>query len=94
MFLVPKGWKPGDPTLPKFLVFFDDIQDSIVAAKALQMHLPHVHQAKIAWFNSDMTTDYKETRVTHLCTGKIWGLYTMESFGMVSQEVSNTEISQ
>ena len=67
MFLVPKGWKPGDPTLLKFLVFFDDIQDSIAAAKALQMCLPHAHQAKIAWFNSDMMTDYKETQVTHLC---------------------------
>ncbi|KAF8546527.1 hypothetical protein OG21DRAFT_1426770, partial [Imleria badia] len=82
MFLVPEGWKPGDPTLPEFLIFFDDIQDSIAAVNALQMCLPHAHRAKIAWFNSDMTMDYKETQVTHLCTGEIWGLCTMESFGM------------
>ncbi|KAF8546025.1 hypothetical protein OG21DRAFT_1395219, partial [Imleria badia] len=62
--------------------FFDDIQDSIAAVNALQMCLPHAHRAKIAWFNSDMTTDSKETQVTHLCTGEIWGLCTMESFGM------------
>lgn len=94
MFLVPEGWKPGDPTPPKFLIFFDNIQDSIAAAKAFQMCLPHVHHAKIAWFNSDMTMDYKQTQVTRLCTGEIWGLCTTESFGMVSQEVSNKEISQ
>ncbi|KIK77124.1 hypothetical protein PAXRUDRAFT_17707 [Paxillus rubicundulus Ve08.2h10] len=30
-FLIPEGWKPGDPPLPKFLILFDDIQDTINA---------------------------------------------------------------
>jgi hypothetical protein len=35
-FLIPDGWKDGDPIPPKFLIFFDDIQDSIPAAKTIQ----------------------------------------------------------
>ncbi|KIK76827.1 hypothetical protein PAXRUDRAFT_168656 [Paxillus rubicundulus Ve08.2h10] len=31
-FLIPTGWKIGDPLPPKFLIFFDDIQDAINAA--------------------------------------------------------------
>lgn len=34
-FLIPKGWKEGDPPPPKFLIFFDDIQDAINAAHYL-----------------------------------------------------------
>ncbi|KAG1837971.1 hypothetical protein DFJ58DRAFT_718801 [Suillus subalutaceus] len=36
LFLIPDGWKDGDPAPPKFLIFFDDIQDSIAAAKTIQ----------------------------------------------------------
>ena len=86
LFLVPKDWKPGDPAPAKFLVFFDNIQESILAAKTLQAHLPHAYHKKIAWFNSNMTTEYKETQVNCLRTGDIWGLCTTESFGMVSSE--------
>jgi superfamily II DNA helicase RecQ len=86
LFLVPEGWKSGDPAPEKFLVFFDDIHNSILAAKALQVLLPHAYREKIAWFNSDMTTEYKETQINRLRTGNIWGLCTTESFGMVSLE--------
>ncbi|KAF8450851.1 P-loop containing nucleoside triphosphate hydrolase protein [Boletus edulis BED1] len=82
MFLVPEDWKPGDPAPPKFLIFFDDIQDSIGAAKAIQRRLPHEYRERIAWFNSDMTTEYKESQITRLHAGEIWGLCTTESFGM------------
>ncbi|KIK73785.1 hypothetical protein PAXRUDRAFT_177473, partial [Paxillus rubicundulus Ve08.2h10] len=34
-FLIPKGWKPGDPPPPKFLILFDDTQDSINAVSYL-----------------------------------------------------------
>ncbi|KAI6153110.1 hypothetical protein BKA82DRAFT_3969938, partial [Pisolithus tinctorius] len=66
MFLVPKSWIISDPALPKFLVFFDDIQDTIAATKTLQKCLPPEVCHKIKWFNSDMTTTYKEMEVTHL----------------------------
>ncbi|KAI6006430.1 hypothetical protein EDC04DRAFT_2582979 [Pisolithus marmoratus] len=81
-FLVPEGWMAGDPALPKFLVFFDDIQDAIATTKTLQKHLPHEVHHKIKWFNMDMTTTYKEAEVTHLHAGDTWGLCTTESFGM------------
>ncbi|KAI6163847.1 hypothetical protein EDD17DRAFT_1438004, partial [Pisolithus thermaeus] len=81
-FLVPKGWMTGDLAPPKFLVFFDDIQDAIAATKILQKCLPSEVHHRIKWFNSDMTTTYKEAEVTHLCTGDTWGLCTTELFGM------------
>ena len=66
MFLVPNDWKLGNPVPPNFLIFFDDIQDSISAAKAIQMWLPHEYYERITWFNSDMTMEYKESQVMHL----------------------------
>ncbi|KAG1731094.1 uncharacterized protein EDB91DRAFT_1059037 [Suillus paluster] len=35
-FLIPNGWKDGNQLPPKFLIFFDDIQDSIAVAKKIQ----------------------------------------------------------
>ncbi|KAG2069962.1 hypothetical protein BDR04DRAFT_975831, partial [Suillus decipiens] len=62
--------------------FFDSIQDSIMAAKSLQKQLPLKMHDKIKWFNSDMTTEYKENKVSHLTSGETWGFCTTESFGM------------
>ncbi|KAG2079381.1 P-loop containing nucleoside triphosphate hydrolase protein [Suillus cothurnatus] len=81
-FLIPDGWNIGDPSPPKFLVFFDDIQQAIAAAKTLQDQLPFDMRNKIKWFNSDMTTEYKENELTCLISGETWGLCTTESFGM------------
>lgn len=83
-FLIPEGWKDGDPAPPKFLIFFDNIQESINAAKFLRNRLPPHVRKKIKWFNSDMTTEFKETEVAALMDGDTWGLCTTESFGMVS----------
>ncbi|KAG1846519.1 hypothetical protein C8R48DRAFT_616377, partial [Suillus tomentosus] len=35
-FLMPNGWSNNDPIPPKFLIFFNNIQDTIAAAKILQ----------------------------------------------------------
>jgi len=83
-FLISDGWNIGDPSPPKFLVFFDDIQQAVAAAKFLQDRLPFDMHNKIKWFNSDMTTEYKEKELTRLISGETWGLCTTESFGMVS----------
>ncbi|KAF8836717.1 hypothetical protein BDN67DRAFT_992040 [Paxillus ammoniavirescens] len=40
MFLIPAGFKVGDPPLPKFLIFFNDIPDSINATFSLCKRLP------------------------------------------------------
>ncbi|KAG1883644.1 P-loop containing nucleoside triphosphate hydrolase protein [Suillus subluteus] len=81
-FLIPDGWKDGDPVPPKFLIFFDDIQDSIVVAKTIQKQLPSALHHRIKWFNSDMTTRFKEDELDRLISGETWGLCTTESFGM------------
>ncbi|KAG2743438.1 P-loop containing nucleoside triphosphate hydrolase protein, partial [Suillus brevipes Sb2] len=81
-FLIPDGWSNSDPIPPKFLVFFDNIQDTIAAAKTLQKRLPLDMRHKIKWYNSDMTAQYKENEVNHLISGETWGLCTTESFGM------------
>ncbi|KAF8448774.1 P-loop containing nucleoside triphosphate hydrolase protein, partial [Boletus edulis BED1] len=83
-FLIPEDHKDGvpSPVPPKFLIFFDDIQDSINAAKFLRNRLPPHARDKIKWFNSDMTTEFKETEVKALIAGDTWGFCTTESFGM------------
>ncbi|KIK74712.1 hypothetical protein PAXRUDRAFT_19609 [Paxillus rubicundulus Ve08.2h10] len=81
-FLIPDGWKIGDPPPPKFLIFFNDIQHVIQAAKYLQRHLPREMQDKVKWFNSDMTDIYKVTELANFIDGTTWGYVTTESFGM------------
>ncbi|KAI5999683.1 P-loop containing nucleoside triphosphate hydrolase protein [Pisolithus albus] len=81
-FLIPAGFKVGDPPPPKFLIFFNDIPDSINAACVLRRHLPHELKEKIWWFNADMSTQYKEAELENLISGETWGLCTTTSFGM------------
>jgi len=83
-FLIPDGFKEGDPPPPKFLIFFDDIPESINGAQYLSKRLPPMLRHKIKWFNADMTTTYKENEVKNLVDGDTWGLCTTSSFGMVS----------
>ncbi|KAJ7309422.1 P-loop containing nucleoside triphosphate hydrolase protein [Mycena albidolilacea] len=81
-FLIPEDWKPGDPPPPKFLIFFDSIADSIEAAKFLRRRLPLAERHKIKWFNSDMSTEFKEAASDGLKKGEVWGLSCTDSFGM------------
>ncbi|KAI0727952.1 P-loop containing nucleoside triphosphate hydrolase protein, partial [Fomitopsis betulina] len=50
-FIFPPNWKPGDD-LPRFLIFFDSIKESISAAEKLQSQLGASTRHKIVWFNS------------------------------------------
>ncbi|KAH7917043.1 P-loop containing nucleoside triphosphate hydrolase protein [Leucogyrophana mollusca] len=81
-FLVPDQWEDRHPPPPKFLIFFDDINEAIEAAKYLRERLPPALRDKIKWFNSDMTTDFKNTEIDNFTNGDTWGLCTTESFGM------------
>ncbi|KAI5995607.1 P-loop containing nucleoside triphosphate hydrolase protein, partial [Pisolithus albus] len=81
-FLIPAGYKVDDPPLPKFLIFFDNIPDSINAACALRRRLPRELTDKIKWFNSEMSTSFKEAELEKLTSGETWGLCTTTSFGM------------
>ncbi|KIK25589.1 hypothetical protein PISMIDRAFT_96545 [Pisolithus microcarpus 441] len=81
-FLIPTGFKVGDPPPPKFLIFFDDIAASINAACILCHHLPRKLKEKIRWFNADMSMQYKEAELWKLTSSETWGLCTTMSFGM------------
>jgi ATP-dependent DNA helicase RecQ len=82
-FLIKENWQPGDPVPPKFLIFFDSIADAVEAAKFLRGRLPLEYRHKIKWFNSEMSSEFKETESEALKSGKIWGLCCTDSFGMV-----------
>ncbi|KAJ7750546.1 P-loop containing nucleoside triphosphate hydrolase protein [Mycena metata] len=81
-FLIKENWKPGDRPPPKFLIFFDSIADAVEAAKFLRGRLPLEYRHKIKWFNSEMSSAFKEGEAESLKTGKIWGLCCTDSFGM------------
>ncbi|KAJ6600189.1 P-loop containing nucleoside triphosphate hydrolase protein, partial [Mycena sp. CBHHK59/15] len=81
-FLIPDNWKPTDPPPKKFLIFFDTIADSVEAAKFLRGRLPLEYHHKIKWFNSEMSTEFKDIESDSLKSGKIWGLSCSDSFGM------------
>ena len=89
-FLIPNDWKPGDPPLLKFLVFFDDVQDAISAACYLRRCLSLEFWNKINWLNSDMTMTYKEDELDNVISSETWGFCTTDSFGMVSSNVKDT----
>ncbi|KAG2111456.1 P-loop containing nucleoside triphosphate hydrolase protein [Suillus clintonianus] len=90
-FLIPEGWNAGDPPPPKFLIFFDDIQDAINSARYLRKRLPVECSNKIKWFNSDMTSTYKEKELDNLVSSETWGLCTTDSFGM-GMDVPNIQL--
>lgn len=78
-----RDWKPGDPSPPKFLVFFDSIPESVQAGLYLRSLLPLDYRDYVKWFNSDMSDLYKARETLNLLNGDIWGLMTTDSFGMV-----------
>ncbi|KAF8345005.1 P-loop containing nucleoside triphosphate hydrolase protein [Amanita rubescens] len=77
-----RDWKPGDPPPPKFLVFFDNIQTAVSAAKVLRKLLPKEHRHRVKWFFADMSDEFKEDEADRLAKGETWGLLTTDSFGM------------
>jgi superfamily II DNA helicase RecQ len=78
-FIIPTSMKSDDPPPPKFLIFFNSIQDGIAAMKYSQARLPPDLRNKVKWFNSNMTTEFKDAEVTNLITGDTWGLCTTEA---------------
>lgn len=82
-FLIPEGWKEGDPVPLKFVVFFDNIGEAVHAGKFLRKRLPLEYRHKVKWFHADMSPRFKEEQMEKLRTGEIWGLCATDSFGMV-----------
>ncbi|KIK78750.1 hypothetical protein PAXRUDRAFT_93978, partial [Paxillus rubicundulus Ve08.2h10] len=75
-------FKVDNPPPPKFLIFFDDIPDSINATFLLRKCLPPKLQDKIKWFNVDMSPTFKDAELENLISSDTWGLCTTTSFGM------------
>jgi len=73
-FLIPEGWKLGDPQPKPFVIFFDNKGDAVQSIKYLRRRLPREYRTKIKWFLSDMTTMYKEDAVDKLRSGDVWGI--------------------
>lgn len=89
-FLVPEGWKAGDPPPPKFLIFFDNIATAIEAAQSVCARLPSNFRHKIKWFNANMSAAFKSDEVANFEQGDTWGFFTMESFRMVSKSTEGS----
>lgn len=84
-FLIPKDWRPGTP-LPRFIVFFDDITESVAATKRLWSLIPKEHCHLIKWFNSEMTPKFREDTVEDFRNGVVCGMCSTDSFGVVSSK--------
>ena len=55
-FLVDSVTQDNPPD--KFLVFFNNISDSVKAAKFLRKRLPRALRHKIQWYNADMSEEF------------------------------------
>jgi superfamily II DNA helicase RecQ len=76
-------WEPGKPPPPKFIIFFDNIRNSVDAGNYLRSLLPKDQQCRVKWFNSDMSDDFKQRETERFSRGETWGLLATDSFGMV-----------
>jgi superfamily II DNA helicase RecQ len=83
-FLIPDDWDPTTPLPYKFVIFFDNITDSINAAKYLRSRLPLQLQDKVKWFNSEMSVEFRDEESAWFKDAEDGGLACTESFGMVS----------
>lgn len=89
-FLIPEKPPPGGWSnwlMPKFVIFFDNISDSMGAAKFLRARLPPELQHMVKWFNANMSAEFREVEGLKLKDGDIWGLCCTDSFGMVSVHI-------
>ena len=67
----------------KFVIFFDDKNEATAAGNYLRSRLPLDQRHRIIWFMSDMSREFKDDGVEGLADGKIWGICSTDSFGMV-----------
>ncbi|KAL1749599.1 P-loop containing nucleoside triphosphate hydrolase protein [Schizophyllum commune] len=79
-------------TPPKFVIFFDSIRESVEAIKYLWSRLPESCRDRIKWFNSHMTSQYREDELQRLASGENWGLVCTESFGLGVDKVQDLQL--
>ncbi|KAF9457007.1 P-loop containing nucleoside triphosphate hydrolase protein, partial [Collybia nuda] len=81
-FLISEGFKEGDLSPEKFLIFFDNTKKAEHAIQWLQKQLPKSLQDKIKYFHSTMTQSYHEDEFQALKDSDTWGLCSTDAFGM------------
>ncbi|KAJ7308704.1 hypothetical protein DFH08DRAFT_719579 [Mycena albidolilacea] len=82
-FLIPKDWD-GMTLLPyKFVIFFNNITESLAAVKYLRSLVPLAFRDKIKWFNSEMSPEFQAEESDKFNEGISYGLCCTESVGMV-----------
>lgn len=82
-FLVPDGWKTGDPCPPKFLGIFDSILDCVNACLKMRARLPLEDRNRVKWHHSEMSPSYREALVDEFKGGKLMGAYATDTLGTV-----------
>ncbi|KAL1742753.1 P-loop containing nucleoside triphosphate hydrolase protein [Schizophyllum fasciatum] len=77
----------------KFVIFFDSIQESVDAVDYLRTRLRPEDRHRIKWFNSHMTTQFRDDEMDNLASGETWGLACTDSFGLGIDRVRNIELA-
>ncbi|KLO04348.1 P-loop containing nucleoside triphosphate hydrolase protein, partial [Schizopora paradoxa] len=90
-FLVPDGWKTGNPFPPKFLGLFDSILDCVNACLQMRARLPLEHRNRIKWHHSEMSSTYREEVVEELKNGTLLGAYATDTLG-TGMDISDIEL--
>ncbi|KAF8150233.1 P-loop containing nucleoside triphosphate hydrolase protein [Crassisporium funariophilum] len=81
-FLIQDDWDGVSPLPYKFVIFFDNIADSIAAAHYLRSRMPLHQRHKVKWFNSEMSVEFRDEESAKFKAGEDEGLACTESFGM------------
>ncbi|KAI9064977.1 P-loop containing nucleoside triphosphate hydrolase protein [Trametes sanguinea] len=68
--------------LRKFLVFFDNIEQSIQACKTFRLWLGLDDRERVVWFNADNTAHFREKVTAQFQSGELIGLFCTDAFGM------------
>ncbi|THU94762.1 hypothetical protein K435DRAFT_562561, partial [Dendrothele bispora CBS 962.96] len=84
-FLIPKGFKEGDPPPKKFCVFMDNTTHTEEAVRVLRTYLPTPLHDKVKWFHSTMTPQYRDEELELFRRGETWGLAVTDAFGMINK---------
>lgn len=69
----------GDP-IPKFLVFFDNIEECVRVAEHLRSRLHPGERERIHWFHTQMSEQFYEDDLDAFTALKLYGLCSTDSF--------------
>lgn len=84
-FLIPPtSERASGDSIPKFLVFFDDIDECVRAADHLRARLHPNERESVHWFHAQMSEEFRQEDLAGFQGPRLYGLTCTDSFGMVS----------